>query len=481
MERGALIAGLDIGTTHLSATVYRLDDRIAPVVSVQCSNSAATHTGERAELDLAVLYELVTGLLRQLAERLGEAVGQLEALGVTGQQHSVALVGYDGIPRGPAITWQDRRVLAVDDEGDTSLERFISRAGGLAAFTAMGCRPATGYAGPSIYWLKETGQLPRRVWACLIPDAIVAHLTDSTPCSDPTLAGSSGLFDIVRSEWAWPVIDRLGLERGLFVRPAASGERAGALAPNLANATGLLQGLPIATAMGDNQASFLGSVRQPQESILLNVGTGAQCSAQIDAFTRMEGLDTRAYLEGAFLLVGAGLFGGRSYAYLQSFYQLVGQQLLGLQDCTELYERMNQLAAAVPPRCDGLRCIPLFSGTRSHPELRASLSGISPDNLTPGHLTRALLEGIAELFYGMADTMQPITGARRVLVGSGNGIRLNPVFGEILSSRFGLPLVLPGLREEASLGAALCAGVSAGLIVGWDAASALVQHDAPDR
>jgi sedoheptulokinase len=50
------------------------------------------------------------------------------------------------------------------------------------------------------------------------------------------------------------------------------------------------------------------------------------------------------------------------------------------------------------------------------------------------------------------------------LVGSGNGIARNRLFARILAQRFGLPLYLPALNEEAAVGAALLAAVGSGEI-----------------
>ena len=117
---------------------------------------------------------------------------------------------------------------------------------------------------------------------------------------------------------------------------------------------------------------------------------------------------------------------------------------------------MNRLAAGVPRGADGLRCNPLFTGTRSQPELRGSFEGISVDNFTPAHITRALLEGMARVFAGGAREIEAVEGKpRRQLVGAGNGLRENAVLAECVAHEFGLPLAVPCHREEAAFGAAL--------------------------
>src|SRR5262249_45278688 len=142
----------------------------------------------------------------------------------------------------------------------------------------------------------------------------------------------------------------------------------------------------------------------------------------------------------------------------------VGAQLFGAEAAGSLYPALNELAAAVPPGAEGLRCEPFFSGTRTHPELRASWSGISAANLTPAHVTRALLEGMARTFRGGYDRILEYSDQpRRHLVGAGNGLRENTVLAGIVAETFGMPLSFPRHREEAAYGAALLAAVGAGL------------------
>jgi sugar (pentulose or hexulose) kinase len=476
----SLLVGLDVGTTNIGAIALEVADGARLVASLMIPNTAAyapsgANPSGRAELDLSRLFSLVESALTGLAQQLGPRAGEVAAIGVTGQQHGLALLGTGNVPLASAITWQDRRTAEPDAVGQTSLAQFIEQAGGLAEFTNMGCSPATGYLGPSLFWLKQRGLLPPLpAQACLIPDSVTAYLTGAPPCTDPTDAGSTALYDLASGDWAWPLIQDLGLPAEIMAPVKPTGSLAGGLRFEIATACGLPPNTPVGVALGDNQASFLGSVRQPDKSLLLNVGTGAQCSALINRFQRLSELDTRAFLGDRFLLVGAGLFGGRSYTYLQNLFKQVGKAFYGSDDDSELYERMNLLAGDIPPGCDGLKCSPFFTGTRVDPSVRASFTGISPDNLTPGHLTRALLEGMAEAFHSFTHSMRPITGERSVLVGAGNGIRRNPVFADILARRWGLPMTQPAWEEAGAVGAALCAAVAFGAVEDWSGASALV-------
>jgi sugar (pentulose or hexulose) kinase len=216
--------------------------------------------------------------------------------------------------------------------------------------------------------------------------------------------------------------------------------------------------------IGDNQASYLGSVANPVDSVLVNVGTGGQVAMFTERWAWDPLLETRPFPGGGYLLVAAGLCGGASYAVLERFLRQVGVELGGAAGDEPLYPLMNRLAAKAPPGARGLRCEPYFAGTRAQPELRASWSGVSVENFTPGCMARALLEGMARSFHRGYHLMTRHTAqSPRHLVGAGNGLRENPLLAKIVAESFGMPLLFPQHREEAAYGAARLAAVGAKL------------------
>ena len=474
-----MIIGLDIGTTSLSAVVLDPESGRQAAHRTVANRAGSSPGPGRAELDLSRLYELSVQCLAELVAQAGLAPTDIQGIGVTGQQHGVALIGPDASPAGPAITWQDLRVQEPLPGSDRPvLERFIAVAGGREAFRNTGCLPAAGFLGPSLYWLRLQDALPDPpVVACFVPDAVVSFLTGATVVCEPTLAGSSGIFDILANCWDSTLLERLELPVGLFPPTGGAGEIVGGLRRELAEAVGLDPGTPVTVALGDNQASFVGSAPEPGRSLLLNVGTGGQISARTDGFHFIPGLENRPFPGGQYLLIGGGLFGGRSYSYLQRFFQQVGAGLLDTEVPGDLYERMTELAASVPAGSDGLRCEPFFSGSRTDPGLRASFNGLSPDNFTPAHFARALLEGMADGFFAFFEQMEPVVGTPPLLVGSGNGVRQNRLLAQILARRFEKTLLIPSHAEEAAVGAAVAASVGLGIFEALEtAATALLDY-----
>ncbi len=466
--------GLDIGTTTLSAVVLDTDSGALLAHQTTPNRAGMFPSPGRTELDVEELQQLTIDCLATIVADARIDPAKVRGIGVTGQQHGVAFLDAAGAPVRPAITWQDLRAQEkIPGSHESYLQRLIAQAGGVEAFRRMGCVPAAGFLGTTLFWLHKNSQMPSLPFtACFVPDAVVTFLTGAPPASDPTLAGSAGLFDIVSNDWDWALLQRLELPPSLFPTVGVAGKSAGGLRSVLADRIGLPAGLPVGVALGDNQASFIGSVQEPATSLGLNVGTGGQISARTDEFHFIPGLENRPFPGGHYLLIGGGLFGGRSYAYLLNFFRQTGQQLFDGATADDLYERMTELAATIPPGSNGLVCAPFFTGSRVDPTLRASFTGLSPDNFTPGHFARALLEGMAEGFYRFREQMAPVIGERSPLVGAGNGIRRNRLLAGILAERFGAPLHIPALEEEAAVGAAIVAAVGQGEFANLDEATA---------
>jgi sugar (pentulose or hexulose) kinase len=477
----AILLGIDIGTTTITALA--LDANTGAVVAHATTANAAEISvpADKArgysEWEVARMVGASCGCLRTVAEQLGNRRAGLAGLGITGQQHGGAIIDEVLKPLTPLINWQDRR---SQEPMPGSRRSYLHRAQELVGDEApqrTGCRLHSGFMATTLFWMKERGVLPARGTACLIMDYFAALLTGQVPTTDATCAASFGVLDLRAADWDASSIAALGLRRSLFPPVGVSGERVGSLTATIAEITGLPAGLPIWGAIGDNQASFLGSVADRRDSVLVNVGTGGQVTAFLGDYVYDSRLETRPFPRGGYLLVCPGLCGGRTYAVLERFFHQVGIELFEIAANEVLYPTMNRLAMSVPAGADGLRCEPFFTGTPQNSELRASWSGITPENFTPAHMARALLEGMARAFRSGFNAIRPHLPAPPVrLIGAGNGLRANPLLAELVAGEFQLPVVVPYHREEAALGAALMAAIGAGIFPNLAAAGQLIQY-----
>ena len=443
------LIGLDIGTTSISAVAAEVSSgALLRSVTVPNDGILPSPDGVSRLQDPVRIVETALGLKESLAAEFSPVA----AIGVTGQMHGILYLDRAGRAVSPLYTWQDGR-------GNLPYGKSTYA----AHLSTRSCYPlASGFGLVTHFINREQGLVPSEaVTFCTIQDYIALLLARrKTPLLHASDAASFGCFDLEAHTFDRFAMEKLGFDNAFL--PAVTTETA---------VIGQDGGIPVAAAIGDNQASVLGSLRENAD-ILVNIGTGSQVSAVVSAPVPFPAGAVRPYVDGKFLLAGSPLCGGRAYALLHRFFARCAELFGG--DGRDIYTVMNDMAAE-QPEDHSLTVDTRFCGTRNDPALRGALSEISEDNFTPEQLTRGVLWGMtAELrgLYGEMPLLSPATG----LVGSGNAVRKNPVLRRYLEEQFNLPLKLPVHREEAAFGAAVFAAAAAGVYRDIPAAQSALLH-----
>ena len=443
------LIGLDIGTTSISAVAAEVSSgALLRSVTVPNDGILPSPDGVSRLQDPVRIVETALGLKESLAAEFSPVA----AIGVTGQMHGILYLDRAGRAVSPLYTWQD---------GQGNLP--YGKSTYAAHLSTRSCYPlASGFGLVTHFINREQGLVPSEaVTFCTIQDYIALLLARrKTPLLHASDAASFGCFDLEAHTFDRFAMEKLGFDNAFL--PAVTAETA---------IIGQDGSIPVAAAIGDNQASVLGSLRENAD-ILVNIGTGSQVSAVVSAPVPFPAGAVRPYVDGKFLLAGSPLCGGRAYALLHRFFARCAELFGG--DGRDIYTVMNDMAAE-QPEDHSLTVDTRFCGTRNDPALRGALSEISEDNFTPEQLTRGVLWGMAaELrgLYGEMPLLSPATG----LVGSGNAVRKNPVLRRYLEEQFNLPLKLPVHREEAAFGAAVFAAAAAGVYRDIPAAQSALLH-----
>ena len=425
------ILGLDIGTTTVSAVVTENGRVLAAETQASHAFLPNRPAWEKAQ-DAAALEALALKITDALLSRFPE----VERIGLTGQQHGIVYLDAQGRLLSPLYTWQDGRGELPYDETQSYCAR-------LSALT--GYPLATGYGMVTHFYNLQNGLVPERTAAfCTIHDYLAMRLAGrSAPAIDSSDAASFGIFDVKCRRFDTDALKRAGIDPRLL--PAIAGESFLGIGT---------RGIPVYTAIGDNQASFLGATGGEKGCMLVNVGTGSQFSVHTPEYLVCDGLETRPFPTGGYLLAGSGLCGGRAYALLEQFFRQTAQMLgLSTESC---YGAMAHLLDTSPVPADPAVITPLFQGTRQNPRLRGSITNLSTDNFTPLSLLYGMMRGMAEELHGMYRRSGLAGGT---LYGSGNGLRKNPHLRRCFEEAFGRPLRLSQNEEEAACGAALFASL----------------------
>jgi sedoheptulokinase len=434
---------LDIGTTSICGVLLNASNKEIVHAITKPNNASMVLQQHWA---FAQDPESIMDTICELISELSPPGAAVQGIGVTGQMHGILYVDGNGRAVSPLFTWQDKRGDLPCHDGVTYTEQ-------LARLT--GYPVASGYGMVTHFYQLSNGLVPPETAAlCTIPDYVAMRLANRTsPHIDATNAASLGLFHLEVRQFDSKALAAASMGPDLLPELLPSGTVIGHTA----------DAIPVACAVGDNQASFLGAVRDIRASILMNIGTGSQTSVYSEDFRITDRLDTRPFPGGGYLLVGASLSGGKSYALLEQFFREVCSVFTGnIGD--SFYETMNRLAEDSLPEAPGLHVNTQFFGTRQDPQKRGLIGNIGPAQFTPQHLVHGFLDGMMDELHRFYEAYPaPLKQRLNRLVASGNGVRRNPALCRKLERAFGLPLEIPKHREESSYGAALCAGVGTGL------------------
>ena len=190
---------------------------------------------------------------------------------------------------------------------------------------------------------------------------------------------------------------------------------------------------------------------------------GGTSFTTVDAVVVDPGLRMHTYphcIPGKWHLLGAILAGGLP---LKWFRNLVSP------DAPLSYDEMTREAAAVPPCSDGVIFLPYLAGERTPHMNRAARGvffGLSHTH-TRGHLTRAIMEGV---MFAMRDCVELFKelGVRPTRIIAGGGGASSPLWRQIQADILQLPVITAQTPEKSATGAAMIAGVGAGVFSSFE-------------
>lgn len=425
--------GLDIGTTTVCGIV--IDPAEGKVISSQtlANDSAVTVNDSFERLQdvnriLDICNQIVDGFIRKYDD--------ISHIGITGQMHGILYIDSEGNSVSPLYSWQDQR-------GNLIYKEALTYSGYVTSVT--GYHMATGYGLTTHFYNWVNDKIPNKAAClCTIPDFVAMRLAEKKrPVIHKSMAASLGLYSIEEGGFDQKAIEILNMNIQHL--------------PEVANVETAYEanskGITVSMALGDNQASFLGSV-SPESNILVNIGTGSQISVFSESYHKDVDIEYRPYIGDTYLMVGSSLCGGASYELLRDFYVKV-LQLFQCDLPENMYEIMNQAANSVYDTENRIVVNTRFNGTRANPGIRGSIEQLNPDNFTPEVLTLAMLQGMCDELHHIYENVPKSDQGSKVIIGSGNGIRKNPVLQKIIEDTFGKKLYIPRFGEEASCGAAL--------------------------
>jgi glycerol kinase len=454
--RDRYVAAIDQGTGSSRCLVF---DRSGRIVSVAQKEHA--HVDLRpgwVEHDPQEIWRNVEAVV---ARALGEArlePTDLVALGIASQRETTIVWDRNtGEPVHPAITWQDTRTdhIVRDLATRYGQDYFRSRAG---------LPVATYFSGPKLRWLLDTVTgLDERAEAGEVlfgtMDSWLIWRLTGRHLTDVTNASRTLMMNLTRLAWDDDLLAALGVPRAMLpeIRPSAEvyGE-----------AGGQLEGVPVAAALGDQQAALFGQTCFSPGDAKCTYGTGS--------FLLLNTGERRVLSDSGLLTTVCCRVGEEPPTYaLEGSIAVTGSLVQWFRDNLELIGSASEIETLARTVQDNGGCyfVPAFSGLFAphwRDDARGAITGLT-GYITKGHLARAVLEATAWQTREVVDAMLSDAGVAPSALRVDGGMTANNLLMQFLADVLDVPVVRPNVAETVSLGAAYAAGLAVGFWPDTDA------------
>lgn len=448
------VLGIDVGTGGTRAVVVDERGRVLGAATDEHALFASPRTGW-AEQEPADWWRAACAAVPAALERAGTTGEHVAAVGLSGQMHGSVLLDERNEVLRPALLWCDQRTA--------SQCRRITETVGASRLIELTLNPAlTGFTLPKLLWVREQEpELWSRVRRVLLPKDYVRLRLTGEHATDMADASGTLLLDVANRRWSSEMLAALDLDGSVLPTVFESPEVTGWVTAAGAAATGLREGTPVVAGAGDQAAGAVGMGIVRPGAVSATIGTSGVVFAATDRPARDEGGRVHTFchaIPGRWHVMGVTLAAGLSLRWLRDTFGA------GADDGRDPYDRLTAEAEAVPPGSDGVLWAPYLMGERTphlDPDARGALVGLAA-NHGRGHVTRAILEGVA---FSLRDTFTifeemgvPVRGVRL----GGGGAR-SPLWRRIQADVYGHAVETVEAEEGAAYGAALLAGVGAGV------------------
>ena len=445
--------GIDLGTSAVKIVLIDSDKKILSHQSVPYEVSSPEF-GWR-EIDPETWFVSMSGGMDAIFSQYDPQT--IDAIGITGQLHTVVMLSETGEPVRPAIMWDDMRTKDLIQQ----MRDIISENPDCAYITK---NISTGSPSANLYWLRhfEPQNFARMKKFLIAPDYLVYCLT-RVYGTDYTAASTSCLYDIHGMKWSPFMQNLIGLDSDVYPEVRGSGVIAGNLTAEIAKRFSMRENVNVLTGMGDNPATAVSAGCLVQGYPVISMGTSG---VLIKPASKAEPQDTKGKM---ILFSPDGLnFSCLAQGALQSngaSFRWWVHSILGIDD----YSQIDILLKDYVVRKSKLIFFPHLMGEKtlfSDPDIRGAFLGLSTLT-TREDMLYAVIEGLCYGYRELAENMGLDLNRDSTvrIVGGGSHSRIQ---AQILANVLNVTVEQMNMFVSPMFGIALLAAYSGGFIESFD-------------
>ncbi len=443
------IASIDQGTTSTRCILF---DHAGEVAAVgQKEHEQIFPQPGWVEHDPAEILVRTDEVIVEALKAAGASATDIAAVGITNQRETTVLWNKTtGEPVGNAIVWQDVRTADLVKElgGYFGPDRFRD---------VCGLPLATYFAGPKMRWALDHWPEAKRLADAgnlavgTIDSWVAFHLT-GLHITDVTNASRTMLMNIETLEWDPDLCEALGVPIEALPRIVSSSEVYG-------SCRGVLEGVPLAGILGDQQAALFGQACTEPGEAKNTYGTG--CFMLLNT-----GTEIVSSTSGLLTTVAYKLGDEPAVYALEGSVAIAGALIQWLRDNLGIINSADEVEGLAHSVGDngGVYVVPAFSGLFA-PHWRDDARGVIV-GLTRfanrAHIARASLEAVAFQVKEVLDAMRSDGATHLTTLKADGGMTVNELLMQFQADIIDLPVVRPRIAETTALGAAYVAGLAVG-------------------
>lgn len=436
-----LILGIDSGTQ--STKVLAVDVRDGKVVGIgsQAYELIPNLPPGAKEQHPHTWRDATAAAIRQALRQAKAVAAEVQAIGVSGQQHGFVPLDKNGEVIRPAKLWCDTSTATECDE-------ITEKVGGLKkTIKALGNAVLPGFTASKILWLKkhEPKNFARLATVLLPHDYLNFWLTGEKVMEYGDASGTA-LLDVRKRKWAKSVLDAIDPGLGSKLPPLiSSDEPAGQLQSATAKQLGLNPGVLVSAGGGDNMMGAIGTGNTRAGVITASFGTSGTIYACAEKPVVDPQGEIAAFCDST----------NRWLPLLCTMNVTVATEMVR-QDFGWTHERYAAESARVPAGSNGLLLLPYFEGERTPnvPDGTGVWFGVNQKTFDAGHFARAAMEGVTlGMHYGLRRLAELGVKPRQIRA-TGGGAN-SKVWRQIMADVFDAEVVTLKVGEGAAYGAAL--------------------------
>ncbi|WP_409294254.1 autoinducer-2 kinase [Peribacillus sp. SCS-26] len=472
------ILSLDAGTGSIRAVLFDTEGRQLACAQQEWSHPSDPSFPGSMNFDVEHNWRLVTGCIRELLTLSKVNPASIRAISAASMREGFVI--YDS--RGSEI-WAcanvDSRagaeVLELQSIRESFEKEIYLKTGQTFALGAL----------PRLLWLKKyQPDIYERAAAITMLNDWMLYRLSGVLQADPSNGCTTGMFSLETRTWDPSIATGCGLKEDLFPPVHEAGTVIGAVTEKASAETGLAAGTTVVSGGGDAQLASIGvgvvkdgqafvcggSFWQQEVNISRpEVDHGARIRVNCHAVPSLWQYETIAFYPGL---------------VMRWFRDAFCQEEKREADARglDVYEVLEEKAARVPAGSHGI--MPIYSDVMNFISWRhASPSFINltldPDICGKKEMFRAIEENAALVTLGNLKLIEKVSGRFPHEVVFAGGAAKGRLWPQILADVLGIKVKVPVVKEAAALGAAIAAGVGAGIYPSMeDASGRLVKWEA---